>query len=137
MMKMLTWMTFCPSKEPFGKSETHAHRLELSTGGRQEAFEEIERDESQNRGEINPPNRRNHTAENVQIGIGDGGDPTDYRITGHVREPAHQHPNEQHEQVDAHSLGENHQQNGETTGERCCVQGRGFAIGKVYAAWAG
>ena len=25
-----------------------------------------------------------------------------------VWEPAHQHPNEQHEQIDAHSLGENH-----------------------------
>ena len=35
MMKMLIWMTFCPSKEPFGESETHAHRLKLSTGGRQ------------------------------------------------------------------------------------------------------
>ena len=65
MTKMLTWMTFCPLKEPFGKSETHTHRLELSTGGCQEAFEKIERDKSQNRGKIDPPNRRNHATEDI------------------------------------------------------------------------
>ncbi|GEM_PF-3059673 len=35
MMKMLTWMTFCPLKEPFGELVRQGHVLEILTSAAQ------------------------------------------------------------------------------------------------------